>query len=106
MIHAIERAKERYGLELTKADLAQIGKAIVKGKSVLLGRLECGTERHLVSWKNTALKTVFNPTHRLIITFEPKHTSKPANHWDRKRVAIRKRKARRKATRPTHTDRV
>lgn len=61
MIHAIERARERYGLELSSADLVGFSRDIRAGKSVFLGR-DGGSERHLVDHAGVPLVVVMSPS--------------------------------------------
>ena len=45
--HAMDRARERYGIELTEADLEAIRTQIDAGQSVMTARFN-GSEHHLV----------------------------------------------------------
>jgi len=88
MIHALERAKERYGLELTGLDLRRMVERIEAGDSVLLGRMGDNRERHLLDYGGMALIVV--RCGDWIITVLPR------NH--RKHRAIRSRKCSRSAS--------
>ena len=71
--HAIERAKQRYGVDLTMADLNEIREAILTGKSVLMGRREeFSSSTHLVKHKGVAMKAIFSDEHEIIISFADK----------------------------------
>jgi hypothetical protein len=71
-MHAIERARQRYGVVLTAADLVELSKTI--GASPLLRRLEGGTEHRLLMWKGTAMIAVVNLAKNFIITFLPRNS--------------------------------
>lgn len=53
--HAIERARERYGLELTTRDLKKIAGKIKSGEAVLQGRKEDGST-WIVKWNDGVLR--------------------------------------------------
>jgi len=75
--HAILRARERYGIELTISDLLQIGAKIRTGLSVLTRRRGC-SEVHLVMHGGTALLAVYKPDERVIATVLPPGRSRPS----------------------------
>ncbi|MBF0094902.1 MAG: hypothetical protein HQL34_10210 [Alphaproteobacteria bacterium] len=70
MIHAIVRARERYGLHLDPGDLDRIADDIRTGRTVLMRRHEHG-EVHLAMVEDTAVIAVYNPDFRGISTFLP-----------------------------------
>lgn len=72
MSHAVTRAQERYGLCLTGAALSEIAAICADDKrSVLLRHADGGCEERLLVYSETALRVVYNPERRLIVTFLP-----------------------------------
>lgn len=77
--HAIARARERYGIELTISDLRQIVAKIRTGLSVVTRRREC-SEVHLVLHDGTALLVVYRPADRCIATILPPGRNRTRSH--------------------------
>jgi hypothetical protein len=72
--HPIERARERYGLDLTTKDLAGIVLKISAGDSMLIQNDSVtGHQRHLVLIDGIAAQVVFCPKHMNIVTFLPRN---------------------------------
>lgn len=69
--HAITRARERFGLNLTIDDLRQIVAKIVCKLSKLQARLPGGCERHAVHHRDVILPVVFDPERGLVVTILP-----------------------------------
>lgn len=69
--HAIRRAKERHGLDLTVSDLNRIVGLIEQGKSVLQGYTADKKERHAVPWGGKILPVVYDRAFRHVVTFWP-----------------------------------
>lgn len=92
MIHAIERARERYGLELTTDNLKAIVSKCSAGKGVLMARLDNGLERYLVQWNGTGLIVLLNVSKKMVVTVLPSsqlgvktHQASPKNKTRRLR---------------------
>jgi hypothetical protein len=62
--HAITRARERYGLELTHLDLQRLERDCAEGRSLVLGRWHDGTGKHAVLHDERALIVVIGPDGR------------------------------------------
>lgn len=58
--HAITRARQRYGLDLTLADLDAISAKVANGLSLCLARLPEGASRHAVLCGDRALIVVMS----------------------------------------------
>lgn len=69
--HAVTRARERFGLNLTADDLRQITAKIRCGLSLLQARTSNGCERHAVRHLGTYLPVVFDPKTRRVVTVLP-----------------------------------
>lgn len=67
-MHAIARARERYGVELTRESLAALAKQCRNGRSVLVADFGCRSV-HLVDHSGTVMKVVYAPTNDVIVTF-------------------------------------
>lgn len=67
--HAITRARERYGLELTIDDLNRIAADIAAGKTMKLGSQPDGSMRHAVLCGDRALIVV---SKHVVLTVLPK----------------------------------
>lgn len=80
MIHAIERARERYGLDLTVDDLKAIVSACAAGDGVLLGRVGDGLERWLVRSKGAALVALVNIPEKFVVSILPHRSGSYLNH--------------------------
>ena len=69
--HAITRARERHGVELTIRDLNEITGMIERGESLRQGYLGRGAEQHIVMLRGFVLPVVFLPRDRAVITVLP-----------------------------------
>lgn len=87
MNHIIQRARERYGLELTPDDVCWIKRAILRGRSVRLERKPNGSETHLVAVPrhNRVVKAVWIPATELVVTVVPERGRKPFKGKRRRR---------------------
>lgn len=78
-MHAIARAKERYGLEITYGDLRAM-EGQCRDKATVMK--DMGRSRvHLVEHAGVAMKAVYDPESRIIVTF----LAKDHNIWNKKR---------------------
>lgn len=80
--HAIERAWERYGVDLAANDLARLELDCREGRSVLMRRERDGSETRIVRFRGTAMVAVYWPNTGTIATFLP-----PRRHHHRWRMA-------------------
>ena len=69
--HSIQRAIERYDLELDTFDLGVIRELITLGRAVLMCRGNNGRHIYLLRYRETTMKLVFCELSRQIITFLP-----------------------------------
>jgi hypothetical protein len=60
IIHAVERAEERYGLKLSSKDLDTICEECVKGYGRLT-KMPDGKERHLIAFQGKPMIVVYAP---------------------------------------------
>lgn len=88
--HAITRARERYGVDLTPADLDSIGLQVAKGSSVRLATLEGGRSRHLVLCAGKALIAVVADDGYPITVLPRDHKSRTWQHPPRSRQDLDK----------------
>lgn len=89
MTHAEDRAIERYGLELTPEDSADMIRQIEAGEAELLRDLGDGKQRWRVSWKRrgSIVRIVYKPKSKFIVTVLP--TGKAALNKHKKRRPYR-----------------
>jgi len=57
--HAIKRAKERFGIDLTTSDLKEISRMIQDGKSVLVSNCRNNSEKHIVLWNEIKMGVIY-----------------------------------------------
>jgi hypothetical protein len=69
--HAIERARERYGLTLDRWDLLAIASIIRAGKTVLTRRQRDGREVHALEYRGVAVVALYDLRDRCVTTFLP-----------------------------------
>lgn len=99
--HAIKRAKERYGLELGPAALAEITRLIQAGESILVAvpKLAPGRvivrESHLVRYRDVWLRVLYAPSTGQILTMQPPKSCGFVKRKQR-RTNTRRRRGRRK----------
>jgi len=68
-IHAIKRARERYGLFLNTQDLKEIAWKIFNGEAVRLRSLPGGAASYLVKTGGQVCHVVYDPVSRMVATF-------------------------------------
>lgn len=90
--HAITRAKERYGLDLTENDLWDIAKRVKDGDSVLVGKQTDASEVHMVKVNGIIVRCVVSKGRERIITFLPVNTRPSAIHYGTKKPSREERK--------------
>ena len=68
--HAVERALERYGFDISPSEMAAMAEAIGRGESVLLERRPDGAETHLciVPSLGRVMQAVYLPAAGRIVT--------------------------------------
>lgn len=93
--HVIDRARERYGLRLTEADIATMEAQCRTGKATLVSRNPDGSERRLAMAGGRALLVVWRPLRSFIVTVAPRHLDNMAAAIGRWRSRDRKGRARR-----------
>ena len=73
MKHVLDRALERYGLELMVSDVASMKRHILTGKSVLLEKRPDGSETHLCPCLRVdrVLQVIWLPNAKLVATVLP-----------------------------------
>lgn len=100
--HVIQRAKERYGLDLRPGDVARMEQAIRAGQSVLLRRDDNGAgEKHAVLVKGTVVLAVFQTEIQLVVTVLPPTDLSYRRHMEGKRLAMKAKRAEAKKSRVT-----
>lgn len=70
--HALERARERLGLELTAEDMKVIVGLILLGKAEFVNRQDNGLEAYRVSYGAVRMVVVFDRGRAIIVTVLPK----------------------------------
>lgn len=71
-IHAKQRASERYGLQLTTADLAEICGKIHLGQSRCIERLSVSRSVHELEYAGAQVRVVYHNLSHEICTFLPR----------------------------------
>lgn len=94
--HCIQRALERYGLDLTVEDVRDVERTILNGGALLIRREPHGPELYAVRVKGVATRVVFNQEKRSIITFLPIESRKFAD-------VMKAKSAKQMATKGAHT---
>ena len=69
--HSIQRAIERYDLELDAFDLGVLRELITLGQAVMMCRGNKGRLIYLIRYRDTTMKLVFCELSRQLITFLP-----------------------------------
>lgn len=69
--HALQRAMERYGLNLLASDLDALAERIRNGESVLCERKPDGAETRLAEIGLVPVRVVWSPEQARVITFLP-----------------------------------
>lgn len=88
MHHAAARALERYGADLSPADLTAIERQIAAGASVMARRYDHGSEWHMVRHGERVLLAVIKrrPGRVIVVTFLPPDALSAGAHYaNRKR---------------------
>ena len=76
--HAIQRAWERWKVELDYFDLNRMVGLIEEGRSLFQGYSTTGVEFHILTYKNVALPLVFHREGQRILTVRPNYRLKKA----------------------------
>ena len=71
-IHAIKRAKQRYGVDITVLDLKKIANKIRKGKSIFVERSTLRIVKHLVNHKGIDMLVAYDKNRNSVCSFLPK----------------------------------
>jgi len=74
--HAKQRAKERYGIDLSNADLAELRRQIREKKAVLIAKMAGGRTRHIVMLKGVAMIVVAHQDGGIITALPRDHSSR------------------------------
>lgn len=78
--HAIDRAKERYGVEFTVADIAAIVALLLAGYGLQFGYLNANDRCiFLVEYGGRKYRLVFHVVRAQIVTFLPLFNDRPRN---------------------------
>lgn len=102
--HAKQRAFERYGINLTDADIRKIIHDIVNGAACLVKKLSDRETIYLIKFEGTAMKALYH-TNGAIKTFLPRHADKRRTTIPRNDTAVINGKRRKKRNgRPVDPD--
>lgn len=76
ILHSMQRCRERYGIELTRQDYAQIiqlirDKQTELGWSKFLHRFSAAKSAHHVKWNTTEFLVIYHKKRKRIVTFLP-----------------------------------
>jgi len=71
ILHAVRRAKQRYGIDLTHDKLVAITNQIIRKQSLYLGKRSKGTEIHVVTLEDKELPVYWSPGLKTIATILP-----------------------------------
>ena len=66
--HAKTRAQERYGLELTNADLQTIARTISERRSRFVAKQPLGREIHVLTHQSVKLAVLYDPTNNVVLS--------------------------------------
>lgn len=69
--HALKRARERYGLQLTHKDLRNIVRKIQAGKSTCIQKRSLRETTHALSYQGTPIVVGYDKVRQTICTFLP-----------------------------------
>lgn len=72
--HVLKRAKERYALDLTTANVRDMENQILAGTSILTKGRGTGNEEHLVVCGERVLKAIWRTDSAVIVTVLPKNS--------------------------------
>lgn len=76
MSHPIKRAKERYGVDLTEADIAGMVAKIEAGKACFVRNEDrdrsSPVQQYVVTWEAKAYRVVYDTKAKIIYTFLPR----------------------------------
>lgn len=70
-LHAKRRAKQRYGLELKREDLAAIARQIQSGHSTCVAKQSVRVTIHRLEWQGTYFEVVYDRERKNVVTFLP-----------------------------------
>jgi hypothetical protein len=97
--HAIERAREHYGFDLSFGDLREIAGICLDGKSIYSVNYNGNIEMHKLVWRGTRIAVLCIPEELKVITFltplaaRPEYVQVPkAVYVERQRQATMRRK--------------
>lgn len=81
-IHAIMRARQRYGLELKPADLNTLVSAIeYRDGAVYIGKRKKTTEVWKVRFRDHWIYVAYKPAHNCIVSVLTKEQAEAAGQW-------------------------
>lgn len=70
-LHAKVRAAERYGLDLTNADLLTMARSIRQGDSRFVAKQPLGREIHVLTHQGVKLAVLYDPKNRVVLSTLP-----------------------------------
>ena len=100
--HVIQRAKERYGLNLGPDDVSRMEREIREGASLLLRRDDNGAgEKHAVKVEGKYVLAVYVEETGTIVTLLPPNDLSYRRHVEGKKAALKAKRAEAKRNRVT-----
>lgn len=66
--HATQRARERIGIELTRADVTELWAKVEDGRAVFMGHRGGGVKAYAVTLQGKAMTVLLNPKRRVLVT--------------------------------------
>ena len=77
--HAITRAKQRYGLLLSRKDIEEVNRMIRNGEAEFIQRESRTRTRWAVTFRGLRMVAIYNSDHNCVATFLPEEAdAKPA----------------------------
>ena len=70
-LHAKARAAERYGLDLTNADLLTMARSIRQGDSRFITKQPLGREIHVLTHQGVKLAVLYDPKNHVVLSTLP-----------------------------------
>lgn len=86
VLHAIARAKDRYGLDLTNKDLAKIARMIQTNQGALDKQYPDGKTQWFLTYNGVPVRLIISKDFYKIIAFIPLHDAPRSHKPKRKRV--------------------
>lgn len=83
--HALTRAKERYDIDLTQADLSEIRRDIRDGHALLLSNNADGCQVFAVYHQRVYMRLIYAPNTGAVITFLPANAPLPKRRRPREK---------------------